>query len=1118
MAKSNSNYDLLIQKLDQFIRKFYLNQIIRGALYSVAVILVLFLLFSLLEHQYYFDSGVRKMLFYSFLAVSLGSLSYWVFFPLLKFFRLGSVISHEQAASIVGNHFSNISDSLLNVLQLKKQSASMADISLIEASINQKSESIKLVPFKSAIDLRNNKKYLKYALPPFLLLLVLVFAAPSLITDSTHRIINNDKEFEREAPFHFNVQNKELKAVQYDDYTLDIEITGDALPNEAFIKFDDFQYRLKKVDANKFQYVFNNVTKDTKFELFSGPVSSTEKELKVLLKPNLSAFSLDLDYPAYTGRKDESISNIGDLVVPTGTKLVWNFDTQNTDKLSLSFQTKNEVEAAEQRDENRFRFTKRVYQDDIYKVLYQNDAIPTPDSLSYSLRVINDQYPSINVEKFQDSTQNQLVYFIGNAADDYGLTSLTFNYQLLNENGQIKKSEKIDVVKPTNKNVQYDYTFDISEFALAPGDKLTYYFETKDNDAINGSKAAKTEVMSFEKPSIEEFKDKEDENEEDISKTLEKSLKDSKKIQEELKKLKEKMLQKNEMSFQDKKELEKLLEKQRKLEEEIKKAKEKFEENLENQEEFAERKEEILEKQEKIQEMFEEVLDEETQELMQKIQDLMQELNKDEMMEMMEQMEQDEKTQEKEMDRLNELFKQLELEKEVQDQIEKLKELAEKQEKLAEETKEEKKSQEQLKKEQEELNKEFEKAKEKQKEIEEKNEELERPKSLGEENEEKMEEISDEMKDSEKSLEKKENQKASKSQKKAAEKMKKMAESLDSEMGACSGSQQEEDLKAIRQLLENLVTLSFDQEDLVNNIAKTDKTTPRYVSLVQTQFKLKDDFGLIQDSLEALSKRVDKIATFVHEKVEEITNDMEGSLTELEERKVPEAKEHQRRTMKNVNDLALMLSESMEQMQQQQSSCMKGNQMCNKPGNGKGKSGQVPMDKITEGQKELSEGLKKMKEKMDKQAKDGKDGKDGMSKEFAQAAARQAAMRKALEEKKRENQEQGKGAGNLQEIIDEMDKMETDLVNKRLDAELLMRQQNIETRLLEAEKADRQREYDNKRKAEQAKEIAKELPPALQEYLKKRKSEVELYNKVSPALRPYYKQMVNEYYNSLKNN
>ena len=97
-----------------------------------------------------------------------------------------------------------------------------------------------------------------------------------------------------------------------------------------------------------------------------------------------------------------------------------------------------------------------------------------------------------------------------------------------------------------------------------------------------------------------------------------------------------------------------------------------------------------------------------------------------------------------------------------------------------------------------------------------------------------------------------------------------------------------------------------------------------------------------------------------------------------------------------------------------------------------------------------------------------------------------------------------------------MNKIEEDLVNKRLNNDLLKRQQDIETRLLQADKADRKREKDNKRKGETADQIVRELPPNLQEYLKEKESEVELFKQVSPDVYPLYQKMIEGYYNALK--
>jgi chromosome segregation ATPase len=208
--------------------------------------------------------------------------------------------------------------------------------------------------------------------------------------------------------------------------------------------------------------------------------------------------------------------------------------------------------------------------------------------------------------------------------------------------------------------------------------------------------------------------------------------------------------------------------------------------------------------------------------------------------------------------------------------------------------------------------------------------------------------------------------------------------------------------------------------------------------------------------------------------------------------------------MKNVNDLALMLSESLDNMNQQMSGAA-----CSKPKkSGKG-DGQKPMDKITEGQKNMKESLEQMKKSMEQ-------GKAAESKEFAKAAARQAALREALRELQKDRQQHGEKTDDLQKLIEGMDKMETELVNKQLTNEMMQRQNEILTRLLEAENAERERKQDEKRKSTTAQELERKLPPSLQEYLKKREAEIDLYKTVSPDVKPYYRSLVEEYMKSLR--
>ncbi len=1107
------NYQLLIEKLDAFIRKFYINQVIRGVLYSLGLILALFLIINVLEYYMYYPGSTRKVLFFSFVGISTLALISWVFIPLSHYFKLGKVISHEKAAVIVGQHFTDVQDKLLNILQLKRQSETSENRALILASINQKTKSLTPVPFKKAIDLTQNKKYLRFALPPLLVLLALLLIDARIIRESSARLLNNGQEFERPAPFQFTVVNKDLTVVQFDDYELEINVTGEILPNEAFIDIDGYEYKLTKVEKDKFSYKFSNVAKPISFNLTASGFDSKKYELDILRKPNILGFGVKLTYPAYTGRGEELLDNIGDLVVPEGTDISWVFTAENTDKVAVRFSGEKGITDTKQTNEQSFSLRRKQRKDQSYTVFISNKALKDADSVAYAISVVPDLHPAISVKQFEDSTQKQLLFFIGDASDDYGLNQLSFNYSI-ERNGVKGKllSAPLKITAP--KQTNYNYTWDLETLDLKPGDKLTYYFQVFDNDGVNGRKSARTALMSYALPTVDEYEEMTKDNNESIKKNLEDAMKEVDKLKKDFKELQDKVLQKKELDWRDQKEIEKLMQRQQEVQQQMEEAQQKFQENLENQDQFSEIDEELLKKQEKLKEMFEELMSEDMKEMMDKMKDLLEKMDKKSTLEELDNFEQNEEELSKELDRMMELFKKLEVEQEMKQNIDKLQDLAEKEEQLSKETDEGKKTQEELKEEQQKIDKEFDKIKEDMKELDKKNQELSNPTDLDDAKKE-QNEIDKELDKAKQQLQQKDNKNASKSQKKASDKMKTMANAMQMQMQAAEMQQMQEDIKALRQLLENLVTLSFEQEDLMKRMDDAQINTPIYTAQVQEQFKIKDDFKLIEDSLMALSKRVFQIETFITEKVTEIKRDLKTGMEDLEERRKRNANGKQQRVMTGLNDLALMLSEVMEQMQQQMSGQMSGSQMCEKPGGG-------GMPKMGEMQQQLNQQMKEMLEKMQGGQQPGASGKGGKSgewsKEFAEMAAKQAAIRKAMKELAKQKKEAGNGSKELDKLIDEMDKTETDLVNKRLNNEMMKRQQDILSKLLESAKAEREQEKDKKREAEAARKQERTMPPSLEEYIKQREAEIEMYKSVSPSLKPYYKNLVEEYYKSLKGN
>ena len=241
------NYELLIDKINIFIRKYYFNNFLRGLIFLGAGLFSAYVVITLSEYFGNFNILFRTLLFYLFIALNLSLVIWLIMPPLLAWLKLGKSLTHDEAAEIIGKHFNDVHDKLLNTLQLKKQAGEDAQHrALIEASINQKIEALKPVSFPSAVNTKENRKYLKWVLFPAGVIIILAFAAPSILTESTKRLIRHNEYFVPVAPFNFIIQNKTLSVVQGDDLKLDLKLDGDKLPADVYVETANNTFKLDK--------------------------------------------------------------------------------------------------------------------------------------------------------------------------------------------------------------------------------------------------------------------------------------------------------------------------------------------------------------------------------------------------------------------------------------------------------------------------------------------------------------------------------------------------------------------------------------------------------------------------------------------------------------------------------------------------------------------------------------------------------------------------------------------------------------------------------------------------------------------------------------------------------
>lgn len=1127
-----NNYELLISKLDAFIRKYYANQLLRGVLVFTTSVLLFILTVTVSEYYLYLPVWLRTTIAILFVISALAALAVWIVKPLSKMARLGKVISHEQAAVIIGQHFDDVSDKLLNILQLKKNADTHASKELIEASIDQKAKQLAPIPVVSAIDLSKNKRYLPYLLPVMLVVIFILVAAPNIFRDASARLLQPTTSFIKPAPFNFILKTQELKATRNSDFVIEVTTEGKVLPADMSVSIGNDLVPMTVTGNNQFQYTFRNVTEPIEFKLYAAGFYSQNYLLKVVQKPILTAFNIGLDYPSYTGRQDEVISSLGDMTVPVGTTVQWSFVAEHTDRIAIRLG--NGTETVLKNDGNEWNSQYRFLSDTTYTLILSNKKTSVIDTFNYYVKVMPDEHPVLQMQEFRDSISGKQILLNGNAGDDYGISKVLFRYTVTNATNQ--EIAKKDVALKITPGVltTFQHYFDIEALNLQPGQKLNYYIEAWDNDGVHGSKATRSEMMEYRMYDEKQRDSVINANSEQINSGLSNSSQRADQLQEEYKDMQSRLLKSKDMDWEQQESLQNMMKMQQSLQNEMKAVKQRFDEQLQ-QSQQKEHSENLKDKQEELKKQMDNLLNKELQEQMKKLEELMAKLNKEQALQTMQQLQEENKLFKMDMERMKELMNKMEMQMRLEDMAARMEELAKKELDLKEQTDKKLATNDALDKKQEEIKKELEDAlKKDMKEMEELNDKMKDQQNLGD-NKEKGEEAKEEMEKSSDELQKENNGKACQSQSKAAQNLKEMAQSMSAAAGGMDVDKLKKDIRAVRQILSNLMRLSFDQEQLMGEIRNVNLASQNYIAKQQEQHRLHDNSKMIRDSLFEMSKDMFQLAANVNKETTELEKNMRYSVTSIESRRVGDAITRQQYVMTHTNNLALMLNELLSNLLSMQSEAESGAKgTCDKPGGKKPKPGpgQQLSDVITK-QQSLGNAMQQMqnaKQKGGQQSgEQGETGKEGQGKkqggqgeygdaeQLARMAQQQAALRKQLQELNSLLNSKGMGniAKELREIQEEMDKNETQLVNRKLGSDLMLRQKEILTRLLEAEKAVREQQQDDKRSSNTAKEINRPIPAELEKRMKDHQQLTEQYKTTPPVLKPYYQRIVEDYYKLL---
>ena len=1086
---------------------------------SIGLLFALFLL--IIEHFLWLNSTGRTLLFWFTACFELVIFYFFILSPLLKLFQIQNGIDFETASKIVGDHFPEVKDKLLNVLQLKQQSD---HTELLLASIEQKSKSLKTISFKKAVVFSENNRYIKYALLPILILFIFYGAGKQYIfTDSLKRVVNYQTSYSPPAPFEFVVANTSLTTLENESFTLKVQTQGSVVPEAVNIIYDNDSYLLKSVSPGIFEFQFLQPKKTLNFKLSSGDVISKNLELTVVPTPVVLGLNLYI-YPAdYTQQPPKKIANNGNATVSEGATLKWELFTKSTD--SVVFLTAS-IRSFFDKSNQQFTLSKQVFSSQGYTIKTSNSKLANFESLDYFINVIKDKPPTIQVQMKRDSTLEASLYFYGQVSDDYGVRELNLHYFPTDNPSAIKR---INLPIALGSFLEFTHLFP-SNLTLLDDTAYSLYFEVLDNDPIHNYKTTRSRTFKYNHKSEAQIEALRINEQNQVSSALQKSLKALAREDKTLKEISKNQKETPRLNYTDQLKLKQFLERQKSQDKLLERLSKTMQKNLSQ---FKKDDKDPFKKQlqERLKSQQESLL--KNEKLLEEIEKIASKIKKEELAEKLDEIAKQSKNKQRSLEQLLELTKRYYVTKKAEQINNKLKALSEAQEQLSKAPPEQN-----TKRQQEALNTSFDKVREELEALKKDNNLLSKPLSLTD-NPTLEESIVKDQQSALESLDKKEGSsdsemkksalsQAQKSQKKAAQKLQQMLQQMSQQMGAGGAKQMAEDAEVLRQILDNLILFSFEQEALMKRFNLAASNPRDYAVQLLKQSSLRNHFEHVEDSLFSLSLRQPMISEPINKEVTEVFFNIDKSLALLSENELQKGVSAQQFVMMSTNKLADLLSDALSNME---------TQLELSPGQGEG---EMQLPDIIMSQEALSEKMQKQlsekgqesegdagdpksgnkgKEPGDKKGPDpspGSKGSDsgqgsvneGDSGELFEIFKQQQELRAALQELLQKN---GISASD-NALLKSMSQIEESLINNGLTQKTVDQMKALKHQLLKLNKATLQQGEDSKRQSNTNLGTLTEQPAISPESIKQYFNTTEILNRQRLPLRQDIKKKVQEYF------
>ncbi|MBL7979765.1 MAG: hypothetical protein JNN12_15620 [Bacteroidetes Order II. Incertae sedis bacterium] len=1114
----------LVQRIHERLvvaaRRLTLANFFYGLLFLVVVGGSIWLLLTGLEAWLWLPTWLRSALFFLFCLSLLGGIGWFLVRPLV------SRPSEEVVAKRIGERFPEVSDRLTNLLHLSAGRHSQAPNPLLNAAVERLSNEVSVVPFEQVENFSQPKHFSKWLLVPLLAFGLFIGLAPQSFLSATERLLAPGTTFEPPALFRFVVEPGNTKVVKGASLPMNVRTYGTVMPIQATLEMglkDEEHTDKIPLSANaegRFTHQLTNIRQTTRYRMVSDGIESAWYTIEVLERPAVRSLNVSINPPSYSGLGGQRLdNNVGDVVGLPGTlvNIRLQLNQSNITEANLLFDDGEHLPLTINGEEAYGAFN--IRKDGNYQVLLRNaHQITNENTITYAISTMRDAPPSVVITEPSDNqimSESQRELVVARVTDDYGFSKASLCWRLAEriEGQTMPESRCIGLgIKGRELDQELAYEWLVPEATgldLREGDVLEYYIQVWDNNAVAGYQTARSAIFTLRIPSLTQQYKELEEKSDNIEDQMRNMQHESSDMNQMFNELQQQLRQKQAPEWNDERNLQRLMENKQQMENRAQELKDQIQELNDQMQEQNLVNEKTLEMFRELERIAEEIKTPALQEALRRLQEAMRQMNPQQMERAMQEYKNAEQQMRQRLERLKELYKQLKANAKLDELANKAEQMADKQEQLSEKINEMQKDGKLDAKEQADLNQMAEQQqrnaqemKEMEAQMGELNKDMQEMKNGPKEEMKEMnkeaqqDKLSNKMEQNKEQMKDQKMQQAKQGQQQMKQRLMQMAQQMRSMQEQQQQQQVQLNVEALRRVLDDVLTLSQEQESLRNATGRLQGDNPRLRRIAQQQSELRDGLKIVSDTLLTLSKRIPKMNAKIQTEATRAQGEMSLAVSMATERQVGMASGNQKAAMTHLNELALLLSELLSQMQAQAG-----------PGSMSMQQMMDMLQQMSNQQQRLNQQIQQLLNEMQ-----GDRMSQSQQERASQISQQQQAIKRQLEQMMQNPEFNQKVLGDMKRVSDDMDETIRELKNRNITRQTTYRQNQILSRLLEATRSLNTRGREEKRQSERAKERNQSSPMQLKPQDRATQIRRDLIRAIETGYAPDYERLIRKYF------